>query len=70
MKKKKTKEIVKKSIFINKNLSKNHKLKKEDLIALRPLKNGIPIQEIDKILGKKINKKIYKLYQLQFKDVI
>ena len=67
---KKTKEIVKKSIFINKNLSKNHKLKKEDLIALRPLKNGIPIQEIDKILGKKINKKIYKLYQLQFKDVI
>ena len=66
----KTKFIAKKSIFINKNLSKNKKIKIKDLIPLRPLKNGIPIKNIDKIINKKIKKKISKLYQIKFKDLI
>ena len=66
----KTKFIAKKSIFINKNLSKNQKIKIKDLMPLRPLKNGIPIKNVDKVINKKIKKKISKLYQIKFKDLI
>ena len=66
----KTKFIAKKSIFINKNLSKHQKINIKDLIPLRPLKNGIPIKNVDKIINKKVKKKISKLYQIKFKDLI
>ena len=65
----KTKFIVKKG-FINKNLSKNQKIKIKDLIPLRPLKHGISIKDLDKIINKKVKKNIGKLYQIKFKDLI
>ncbi len=66
----KTKFIAKKSIFINKNLSKHQKINLKDLIPLRPLKHGISIKDLDKIINKKVKKNIGKLYQIKFKDLI
>ncbi len=57
---KKTKEIIKvarKSIVTNKFLKKNHKLKKNDVVFKRP-GTGISPLELDKILGKKLNKNL------------
>ena len=47
-----TKKIAKKSIYFSKNLKKNHKIKKNDLIALRPRLEGISPIEYKKIVGK------------------
>ena len=55
------KKIAKKSLYYNKMLKKNHKLKLDDLIAIRPLSNGICPSKFKKILNKKINKQVKKL---------
>jgi len=49
-----TKKVAKKAIYFLKKLNKNHKIKKEDLIALRPRLNGVPPIEYKKILGKRL----------------
>ncbi len=66
----KTKNIAKKSIFINKDISKYQKINKKDLIPMRPLKNGIPVQNFNEVINKKIKKKISKYYQIKFRDLI
>ena len=49
-----TKKVAKKAIYFLKKLDKNHKIKKEDLIALRPRLKGVPPIEYKKILGKRL----------------
>ena len=50
--------VQRRSIHANKNLEKNHTIKKKDLIFLRPCpKNGIEPFKFKKILGKKLKKK-------------
>jgi len=45
--------IARKSIYINKDLKKDHIIKEEDLITLRP-GNGISPMEWENIVGKKL----------------
>ena len=49
-----TKKIAKKAIYFSKKLDKNHKIKKNDLIALRPRLNGVSPMEYKKIIGKRL----------------
>lgn len=54
------KKIAKKSLYYNKTLIKNHKLKLNDIIALRPLSGGICPSKFKFILNKRINKQVKK----------
>ena len=65
---KKQKLIMRRSIFSAKNLTKGHKLKREDLILKRP-GTGIPANELGSFLGKKINKPIKKDQFLKLKYI-
>lgn len=49
-----TKKIAKKSIYFSKNLKKNHKIKKDDLVALRPRLQGVSPIDYKKIIGKRL----------------
>ena len=49
-----TKKVAKKAIYFSKKLDKNHKIKKDDLIALRPRLNGVSPMEYKKIIGKRL----------------
>ena len=51
--------LARRSIYSKKDLPKNHIIQKKDLILLRPLK-GLPVEKMEKILGKKLKKKIKK----------
>ena len=53
-----TKKIAKKSIYFSKNLKKNHKIKKNDLIALRPRLNGVSPINYKKIIGKTLKNNV------------
>ena len=64
-----TKKIAKKSIYLNLNLKKNNIINKKHLIPLRPLQNGIPINQYQKIIGKRINKDKKKFSQLKYNDL-
>ena len=48
-------KIFRRSIYINKNLKKNHKLENKDIIILRP-KIGVEQKDLKKILGKRLKK--------------
>ena len=62
--------VQRRSIHANKNLEKNHTIKKKDLIFLRPCpKNGIEPFKFKKILGKKLKKKIKKNSIIKLKDL-
>ena len=65
----KTKLIAKKSLFINKNIKKNHKILKVDLIPMRPLKNGIAVCNYKKIINKRIKKNLLKNEQLKLNNL-
>jgi N,N'-diacetyllegionaminate synthase len=67
------KEIIQKkwasrSIFTKKKLSKNHKIGLEDLVFLRP-GDGILVKDLDKIIGKKLNKSFKALEKLTYKSL-
>ncbi len=49
-----TKKIAKKSIYFSKNLKKNHKIMKDDLVALRPRLQGVSPIDYKKIIGKRL----------------
>tara|TARA_B100001057_G_scaffold72578_1_gene66838 strand:+ start:1238 stop:2227 length:990 start_codon:yes stop_codon:yes gene_type:complete len=49
--------LARRSIYLKKDLPKNHIIQKKDLILLRPV-NGLPIEKLETILGKKLKKKI------------
>ena len=65
---KKNIKIVRKSIYLNKNLNKNDLILEEDLITLRP-QNGIKASEWLNVIGKKINKDKYKGDCLKIEDI-
>jgi len=60
--------IMRRSIFSAKNLTKGHKLNKNDIILKRP-GTGTPVNKINKFLGKKINKSIKKDQYLKLRDI-
>ncbi|MBX7227637.1 MAG: N-acetylneuraminate synthase [Chitinophagales bacterium] len=60
--------IARKSIHINKSLNKGHTISAQDLIMLRP-GNGISPMEMEKVIGKKINRDIFAGELLTFKDI-
>ena len=51
---KKNKLLVTRSLYFSDNFKKNHIIKLEDIIPLRPFKNGYPIEKFEKLVGKKI----------------
>ena len=60
----KMRKIFTKSIFTNKLINKNQKIKLSDIIDKKPL-IGISAKDYKKILGKKVKKKIYQHQPLQ-----
>ncbi len=66
----KLKEIFSKSLAINKNLNKNHKIKIEDLETKKPGGIGVDTKHYEKVIGKKLNKSLRKNSFLKFKDLI
>ena len=64
-----TKKIAKKSIYFSKNLPKNHKIKKDDLIALRPRMNGVSPLYYKKIVGKKLNRSVKNQSIFHYKQI-
>ena len=65
----KTKLIAKKSLFFSQKIYKNEKIKKRNLIPMRPFKNGIPISDYKKILNKKTTREKSKYQQIKLKDI-
>ena len=62
--------LQRRSIRINKEIKKDHVIKRDDLNVLRPCpKNAIDPRNINKIIGKKINKKLIKDEILKWEDL-
>ena len=62
--------LQRRSIRVNKEIKKNHIIKRDDLDVLRPCpKNAIDPRNINKILGKKINKDLIKGEILRWEDI-
>lgn len=59
------KKNAKKSLYYNKSLKKNHNLNIDDLIALRPLSNGICSSKFKDILNKKLKIQVTKLQNIK-----
>ena len=64
----KLKKIFEKSIFLRKNLSKNHKIKFTDLSFKKPCL-GIHAKEYKNVIGKKLRKNLLKNSILKWKDL-
>jgi N-acetylneuraminate synthase/N,N'-diacetyllegionaminate synthase len=62
-------QIARKSIHINKSLEKGHKLKKEDLIMMRP-GDGISPMDMDLYICKKIAKDLTEGHKISKSDFI
>ena len=60
--------IMRRSLIAKKNLKKKQKIKKEDLILKRP-GTGIPVNNLKKIIGKKINKNLKAETIIKYKDI-
>ena len=65
----KSKKWAQKSIVLKKNLKKGEIIKKDYLEARRP-NNAISIENLNKVIGKKIKKKIYKGDYLKLSDLV
>jgi sialic acid synthase SpsE len=63
----KNKEVARKSIYLNKDLSEGHIISEEDLIALRPAE-GISPMEWQNVIGKKltIKHKAYTMLKINY----
>ena len=66
---KKSRRFARRSLVLKNNLKKGQKIKKKDLISLRPVK-GIPSENWKIVLGKKINKNKKIGNHLLFSDVV
>ena len=63
--------LQRRSLRVNKQVNKNHVLKREDISVLRPCPhNAIDPRDINKILGKKINKNLVKDEILKWEDIV
>jgi N-acetylneuraminate synthase/N,N'-diacetyllegionaminate synthase len=61
--------VARRSLHLTKNLPKDHILGPDDLIALRP-GTGISPMEIEKVIGKKLNKNCTEFSILKFEDML
>ena len=66
----KVKKMFSKSLAINKNLYKNHKIKIEDLESKKPGMLGINTKYYKKVIGKKLKKNLRKNDFLRLKDLV
>lgn len=66
----KVKKMFSKSLAINKNLHKNHKIKIEDLESKKPGMLGINTKYYKQVIGKKLNKNLRKNDFLRLKDLV
>lgn len=63
--------LQRRSLRINKNIEKNHVIKRADIHVLRPCpKEAIDPRDINKVIGKKINKDLIKDEILKWEDLI
>lgn len=63
------KKLVTRSIYFSNDFQKNHKIKEEDIIPLRPFKKGFPIENFKRLIGEKIKYRVKK-YTLVKKNII
>jgi len=62
--------IQRRSLFLNRDMKKGETINREDLLPLRPIQiDGIPPYEIDKIIGKQLNKDINKDTYIKWEDL-
>ncbi len=62
--------LQRRSVILSKNIEKNSKISKSDLVFLRPnVPGGFQPYEVSKVIGKKINKKKKKGQALLKKDI-
>ena len=64
-----TKLVARKSLYFRKDLNKNHKIKYDDLISLRPFNNGISPSMYKKIVNKKLSQKVKKYSKVKFSNI-
>ena len=57
----KLKKIAKKSLYYSEAFKKGHKIRSQDIIALRPFSNGICPSQYNNIINRRINKTVKKL---------
>ena len=67
---KKLMQTAKRSLYYSSNLKKNHILKKENIIPLRPFNNGICPSKFKLILGKKLRRDVKDGKKLSINDFI
>ncbi len=65
-----TLKVARKGLYYQKNLKKNHILNVNDLIALRPLGNGLSPSSYYSLIGKKLKKNIKKFQMIKKSDFI
>ena len=63
-----TSKVAKKALYYSKNVKKFKKLRIEDLIALRPLNNGISPSNYSSFIGKKLKQNVKKFQILRKSD--
>jgi len=64
-----TKLVARKSLYFRKDLNKNHKIKYDDLISLRPFNYGISPSMYKKIVNKKLSQKVKKYSKIKFSNI-
>lgn len=63
-------EVQQRSLFLTKNVEKGQTIKKENLIALRPIfQDGIPPYEMDSVIGKIAKRDLQKADYLKWEDL-
>lgn len=67
---KNVKNIFSKSLAVNKDLLKNHKIKVKDLESKKPGTFGIEAKEYEKVIGKRLKKNLKKNSFLKYKNLI
>lgn len=62
--------VQRRGLYLKKDIKKGKKIRREDLIALRPMKkDGIEPYRIEKILDKKVKKDLYEDNYLKWEDI-
>ena len=62
--------VQRRGLYLKKDIKKGEKIRREDLIALRPMKkDGIEPYQMEKILDKKVKKDLYEDNYLKWEDI-
>ncbi|MDA7604048.1 N-acetylneuraminate synthase family protein [Candidatus Pelagibacter sp.] len=67
---KNNRQSIRRKLVLNKNLKKNDRIKKKDLLIVRSPEKGIFGSEVNRFLGKKLTKNVNKFDNLLLKDFI